>query len=473
MPEEEKTIMNRFYLLGASLLLCAPIWAQVSGVGGFGGSPLGQSGMDPNAASAMNVGFMPWLSVNGIYTHRLGVIGVNDKADRMTGTFSGGIGGSKLWRDGQMEAGYTGSGNYNNSYGLGSYNPKWRQTHVGNFSFAKDLTQRWQVGLGAMAGLSDGGYGVGSAFGSTGVPGLGGGFGFGASPGSSLGGDGSLSDPSQNGLVDSEVLNARVKFSSTRGAVAYRLTERFSVNGSGSASFARRDRNLSGLNSFSGGGGFNYQLTQRTQIGATYTHSNLDYVGLFGGIRYDVAQFGFQKDVTQHLAVSMQAGGARLDSTFIGVTALPPDLAALLGVSGTLEQMKTRNFAVAGRFQLTYTGNNSSFTAGYNRGVVPGNGVLYTSVRDVALLGYGRKISQNFGINFIASYTRLSGKVAVMKVTETAQGGAMASYRLFKGISFTGQGGYRYTAISGVQQLRDVYAGVGLAWRPGDAVFVF
>lgn len=465
--------MKRVYLWGVWLLACAPVWAQMSGVGGFGGSPIGQNGADPNAASAMNAGFLPWLSANGIYTHRLGEIRPNDKADRVTGTFSGGIGGSKAWRNSQLQAGYMGSGSYNSSYGLTSAVSKWRQTHVVNVAFAKDLTQRWQTAFSQIGGLSDGGYGVGSAFGATGVPGLSGGFGFGSSPGSSLGGDGSLSDPSQNGLVDSDVLNARAKFSSTRAALAYRLTERLSVNGTGNASFVRRNRNLSGLNAFSGGGGVNYQLTQHTQIGANYLHTNLDYVGLFGGIRYDVAQVGMQKSFSQHLSMIFQVGGARLNSTFIGVTALPDDLAALLGVSGTLEVQKRRNLAVSGRFQLSYSAKDSNFTAGYNRGMVPGNGVLYTSVRDVALLGYGRKISQNVGINFFASYSRLSGKVVVLRVTQTAQGGAMASYRLFKGVSLTGQGGYRYTAISGVQQLRDVYAGVGLAWRPGDAVFVF
>lgn len=462
--------MKLSLVLGTLLLACGPTWAQFGGAGGFGGSSLGAEGKtDSGGVGSADIGFVPWLSVNGIYNHRLGAIPIDQKADQMSGTFSGGIGGSKMWRNSQLQAGYIGSGSYNNVYSLNNAVAKWRQTHVANLGFAKDLTQRWQVGLSAVGGLSDGGYGVGSAFGATGIPGLGGSIG---ATGGSTSGDLTFQDPAQNGLVDNELSGARVKFGTARGAVAYRLTQRLSVNGTAGAAIARRT-SLSGVNGYSGGGGINYQLTQRTQIGGSYNRSNVDYVGLFGGVHYDTLQVGLQHDVNQNMTVLFQVGGARLNSTYIGTTALPPDLAALLGVSSTMEVQKVQNNALSGRFQLTYTGHDGSFSVGYNRGMAPGNGVVYASIRDVATIGYGRKITQNLGLSFNAAYTRMSGKVVVMKVTETAQGGAMASYRLYRGLSLTAQGGYRYTNIVTVQQRRDIYAGFGLAWRPGDAAFVF
>ncbi|WP_321475656.1 hypothetical protein [uncultured Paludibaculum sp.] len=467
--------MRLVFLLGAIVLACGPTWAQSGGggVGGFGGQPIGQS-QDPSNPSvqSMNVGFMPWLSLNGTYTHPMGASTVSRRDDLFGGSASGGFGGSKAWENSELQAGYVGSGTYNNlSYGRGF--SRWRQTHVVNLGYARQLNQRWQAGFNETGGLSDGGYGIGSAYGASGVPGLGSGFGLGSGSGGDLTGGGGFLDSGQNGIVDNEILGARVKFSVTRASLAYRVSERLSFNGTGGAAFARRGSSLSGLNSYTGGGGVNYQLSQRTQVGANYARTNVDYVGLFGGVHYDTAQGGFQTRLTENLSLTVRGGGALLSSTYVGTTQLPPDLAALLGVTATQEVKKASTKAFIGNVLLGYTTPKGSFSAGYNRGVAPGNGVVYTSVRDSAVASYGYRLGQNVGINFFAAYTRMSGRVAVFKVTQTAQGGGMLSYKLFKSVSLTGQGGYRYTTIPGVLQQRDVFAGIGLAWRPGDAVFVF
>ncbi|MGJ5813750.1 outer membrane protein [Paludibaculum fermentans] len=465
--------MKLAMLLGILAISSLPVGAQSGGVGGFGGEPIGlQQGDTGTGFQSQNVGFFPWLSVNGIYSHPLGTsIGLAN-SDRMGGTFSGGVGGSKAWQTSEVQAGYVGSGSYNNQ-SLSGAARRWRQTHVGNVGYVKQLTQQWQVSLSQVGGLSDGGYGIGSAFGASGVPGLGGGAGLGSFLGGDISGNGGFQDPNQNGLVDAEILDTRTKFSSSRASLAYRLTERLSANGTGGAGFARRGNGLSGVNAYTGGGGLNYQITQNTQIGGNYMHSNVDYVGLFGGSRYDTVQAGFQTKLTQQLQITAQGGAARLNSTFVGPVALPPDLAALLGVGSTLEVQRVSTNAVAVRVLLSYNARNSHFNAGYNRGVAPGNGVVFTSLRDSVVLGYGWKVGQKLGLSFTASYNRLSGRVGIMKVTQSAQGGTALSYKLFSSVSATAQGGYRYTTITGVRQFRELYAGFGLTWHPGDAVFTF
>lgn len=461
--------MKLIHLLGIAALACAPMQAQfgdAGGVGGFGGGPVGQSQMDQSGNNLTpGIGFLPWLSVNGNYSRTLNADQLGVRGDRFMGSAAGGIGGTKSWENSSLTAGYLGSGTYNNlSFARSA--ERWRQSHVVNLGYGRQVNQHWQFRVSSFGGLSDGGFGVGSAYGSTGIPGLGGGFGLDT-------GGGGLDDPNQNGLVDNELLSSRVKFYAGRGAVSYRVSERFSVGVFGGASFARRTNGLNGLNSYNGGSGATYQLNRTTQVGANYSRTNLDYVGFFGGVHFDTAAIGMQKELSQRMRIVVQGGASRLSSTFIGSTPIAPDLAALLGISNILEVKQTKRITGSGRAVLTYNTPSSHFNVGFDHGLAPGNGLLYASIRDVVNVGYGFPIGQKIGINFIANYYRMAGQVAVLRNSQSAQGGAMASYRLFRSVSATMQGGYRYIAISGSRQQRDTYVGIGLAWRPADGPFIF
>jgi hypothetical protein len=96
---------------------------------------------------------------------------------------------------------------------------------------------------------------------------------------------------------------------------------------------------------------------------------------------------------------------------------------------------------------------------------------LLAGVRDTVLAGYTRILTQRIGLSWTASYFRLSGRVGTIGTTENIQGAALMSIRIFRSFSFTAQGGLRYVEVPGTSRRREVFAGVGLAWMPGDDPF--
>ena len=448
------------------LALACSVFAQSGGFGG-GASADPFSMMGATAGTATSSGWRPWLSLNGNYVRPLS--GNNQLAAHApaVGTGSGGIGGNKAWGTKRLAGGYTGSVSYNTVSSRSI--PKWRPTQTANISYSQQVNQRVMVSLSQMGGISYGGYGVASGFGVNGLPGTSSSYGAGGFGD----GSGAFGDPAINGIVDNEIFNGRSLFYVTHGSLNYLISNRFAVSGSGSFSTVRRNQGIRGTTSLSGTAQLSYRLNERATLmgGSTYTTNR--YRDLFGSVHALFHTVGISYQLSPTLGISVAAGGGQIRSKFIGLVQLPPEVAALLGVSGELQVGESSSWSPSYNFSISKRAEFGSFTGGVSRGYSMGNGVVMAGVRDLAVLTFSRAVTPKIGVSLLASAARSSGRIGVFAATETVQGGANVSFRLGGGFNFGLNTGLRYVGIPSLSHRSDLYVGGGLSWSPGERPFTF
>ena len=456
----------RLTLLFALLACCAP--AALAQGSGTGNSPYAVF-EDSEVLDALR-GFHPWLSASGTYVHQLDQAAVN-RPDSVMGQVAGGVGGGKVWKDSLLGLSVFVGGTYSGRAILGGEH--WREHYTGALSYMRQVNKRIQVGASLSGGSSFGGYGAGSAFGLSMIPGMTSTYGL----GSLSSGFSSLSetfqDPGQNGLVDNELFLRPAAFFSAGGNLSYTFTERTYVNFSSGTGFVWRDGGLAGLGMFTGGASLGHRVSQRIEFGTTYMTSRFKYPNTFGGVTSQQAGGGMTVRISQRTKASLMGGYGWVDSNFIGSVALDPEAASLLGTGTQLAVQKAHFGTMLASGLLTHSVFHGGITVSARRLVSPGNGLMLTSIRDMASLAYGTPLGRKAGISISSYLSKNSGRVGTLGIVYTAQGGVGYSYRLFNNISLTCGAGVRAFWLPGTPRTSSLYATVGLAWSPGDRPFRF
>ena len=463
-----KTLMSGLSMRYVTFLVLMAAFAARAQVGGGQGRLPSIPTDGGSTTQAADSGFQPWLSVNGTYTHYLDKTPSEVSYGGLQPGFAGGISGWKNWNQKKFEAGYTGSVNGVSNSNSGA---DWTQNHTVMLSYSQQVNQKASFGFTQVGGYTHGGYGYGSAYGITGVPGLSSSFGPGFAASGASNGD--FGDVSNNGVVSGELLSTLSKFSLSSASVSYMLNQRWMVSGMGGVSFVRRSGQQYSQDSFQGGGGISYRLTRKSQIGGEYMQQNSRYSNLFGGVSSQSAMLNFQTQLSQTVTVSVGGGTGLIRSDFVGPVPIDPSLAELLGTTTVLQATQIRFLTPYYSASVSKQFERGSFSASAGRGSSAGNGVVMAGVQDTAIVTYSRTLNERIGTSWFGSYNRLSGRVATLAVTQTAQTGGMFSLRVFRSVSFTCQGGFRYQSIATSPRRRDLFAGFGLAWSPGDHPFIF
>ncbi len=462
--------MQRKLLVGLCVFVCRATWAQYGGMGGFGGMSGMPSGAQGGLDSGRGIGIRPWAVVNGFYSHQLDEISSNIKRDSLNGFASAGVSVGKVWQRSSLTGGFVGSGIYR-SQGIGARSDRWGYSNVGNLAFSHLATPRLRLGVAALGGVSDGGYGVGSYFSSYGIAGSSGNLG--STITGLAGSDLAFGDTSQNGLVDNEIVYNRVRFLAGTGNVQYSLTQRVYLKAQGMGSVIRRSQGLSGTNLQIGGGGMGYRLNERNELQLNYSFGHLDYTGLFGGVTTQTAYFTYMTQLGPNTSLGIYGGGFQLKSKFNGQVQLSDELAALLGISTQLEVKNVLFRSLAYGAMLSQRFASGNLTLRGDRGVAPGNGVMLASVRERVSMTYGRSLTPRVGSSLLANYTRTTSRVGVQGRSTNIQAGAGLSYRLWRSLHLTGQGGFRYLDALWLSRQREAYASAGLGWTPGELPLIF
>ncbi len=455
--------MRNLILLAMMTTLAA--YAQLGGAEGLPppiatGSSRGGSGKES--------GISPWLAASGAYSRDLVEHTVPNQVEGFSPNIAGGISGWKNWSQQRLGVSYMGTAN--RLVRLGE-SPDWQQNHVVMLSYAQNLNQRANFGVSQLGGMTHGGYGYGSAFGATGIPGLSGSLGPGSIVGRELGGE--FGDLGNNGVVNGELLSSLTKFSSTSGNFSYMLDQRWMVSGSGGLSMVRRSDGQYSQDSTQAGGSLSYRVTRDVQVGGSVSQQNTRYPGLFGGVSSQSAMFNFRTSFSPTLTVSGGGGIGRMSSSFIGEIPIDPALAELLGTATILKVSKTTfltpyyNAGVSKSFER----GALSFTGG--RGANSGNGVLMAGVQDMVSVSYAQTVNTRIGASCFLSYQRLSDRVATLKISQTVQTGAILSIRMFRSISFTSQAGVSHQTVAASPSRKFLTASVGVAWTIGNQPFMF
>lgn len=471
------TFRNFISLITLSALSGLPGAAQFigGGVGGFGsggsaGRFGGLGGSSGSSTRQPKASWRPWVSVTGNYVDNPLYIddagNVASAQDQRGMTAAWGVGGEKQWENTSLFAGYSGStwltSQSNSINGFSSV------VSLGaNHRFNRNL----YAGVQQIFGSTLGGYGVGSGFAGIGS----GPYGF---SGMSLSSPGAMFDfgnPRLNSFVDEELFNNRVHFSGTAGTLGYQLSLRSMLSVSGMAQFARRtNQSLSDLNSYLGSASYSYALNRDTSVGLDYSIGRFNYPNRFGGNRVQSLGVSMGRRFGERASLSGGAGATYFNSSFIGVVPLDPDLAESLGIPGVTQVQTARRLTWGGGLAANYRSDIAVFSLTAQRGMVPGNGILYGSVRDIIAFSAGRSfIDSRLAGTLNASLSRNSGIIQSV-VQIRYQSGVWLSYRVGAGIFLTAGGGLRWhQVVQSGPYLPSKFATVGLGWSPGDHALFF
>ncbi|HEY3412180.1 MAG TPA: hypothetical protein VGM51_03875 [Armatimonadota bacterium] len=424
-----------------------------------------------------STGLHPWLLANGIYNHTLSASADTAKYNTIIGTLSGGLGGFKSWENSQLGGSLMASGSYFDrgpaATGAQAGGSFWRQSYVADLGYSQQVSRRLKFIVQQLGGLSDGGYGLGSGFGANGVPGMTSSYGAGSTTAGGASGLDAFGNPANNGLVDNEIFSSRTKFYSGSVSMDYQISQRLYASGWGQASIIRRSGSLYGMDNAGGGGNVQYRATQMSVLGVGVQLGTTRYPGQFGGIRNESIFGVFTQRVTRTMSYTMQAGVGRVRSEFIGAVTLPPEVAAILGAGSSLQVTDTQFLSPVYNLSIHKIFELGTLILAGGRSFSAGNGFVQAGIRDTASINFGRALTPKLSANLVATYFRMSGRVGLLQVTETAQVGGMASYRFYRHLSLTAQAGTRYVGVTHGARRLDAYAGVGIGWSPGDHAFSF
>lgn len=461
-----KAKIGRRFVITCALILCSvgELSAQFGGFGGMSGfgNPGGQGQSMPGGAS-----LRPWLAANGSYSENLtGKENFSQVPTSVGYGASGGLNGGKAWRRdslvGSATASYQRFGHRSVASGV---------AFASSLGYSHQFSQR--VGFFANQTFSTtfGGYGYGagmSSFGSFGLSGIGvfRDFGFGTGFG--------FSDPANNGVVDSDIIGSRVYFLASSVGLTYQPTLRWQFNVGSTVTAARRQNaSLNDVTSYGGGGSAGYRVSERLTVGVSGQYSTFSYGGRFSDNKSLYGGFGFTYQATPRTMISAMAGMSAYRSTSFATVAFDPILADLIGQPTILNLQKISVASGAGSANITHTRGPFSFAANYDRGITPGNGILYASRRDSVYGSASYRPINRVGTNLYASYGRLNSLQQSGARNESTSVGGNVDVRITNSLFFILGGGYRYSKLSTLHNLSQRFATVGLSWSPEGAMFRF
>jgi hypothetical protein len=203
-----------------------------------------------------------------------------------------------------------------------------------------------------------------------------------------------------------------------------------------------------------------------------YVYSAFEYQKIFGSSNAQQAFLQYAVMPNERSRLTIWAGGVLFRAESIGEIALDPKLAELLGQPLQLVVQNTHRIGGIGGVTYSYSSRTASFTAGYARGLSPGNGALYASGYDSVFANLSRSIGQRMGVGLAATWSRNSDWIVVGSHSEVRTGGVFWSWRLGKGFSTTMSGGIQYSILPNGRG-RGYYGAAGIAWSPIDSPFQF
>lgn len=452
------------------LLASVSAWAQMGGAGSM---------RDPRDTNTSGAGtFQPWLSVNGIYDTSLDLPAGTQSYLARAVNLGGGLSAVKSFRRTSLIFSYAGSGSDYIGRSSGS-REGWKSSNVGTLAVSSQVTERLTLDFSELGGAGNGGFGAASAGLSSGGLGVLGSVGL--SSGSLFGGSGGLGgvstglDPSQNGLVDADYSLRMAYFSGTSAGVGILLSQRTMLNIGGTASFIRRegnsysDSNMVGANVM-----LSTRLSRRFATFIGYSFNHIDYTASIGKVSMQGGFAGLQYTLSPHDQVSVSITDSYLDSKLATTVTLPPDVAALLGVSSTTTVSANSRSYAGGRLMYAHAFQRGGFDLSCMSSVAPGNDLILLARTEGCSVTLSRSLTDRFSVSGLGGLRRLNGLSQSGSRYDVLSGGLVFSYRIFRGLALTAGSTYRYSQIQpSAQSLKSVSANAGLYWSPAEGPHLF
>ncbi len=407
-------------------------------------------GGGPSLSDGQPVGLIPFISLNGVYDSGLSTTSVNSEGTvpYVTGygleaTF--GVTGNRRWRHTALDLDYRGSARHytqrsyydgmDNSLQLGFKHFLSARTYFEVTANASRYQRAYNL---PMAGY----YGTGfEAY-----------------------------NPGYSGLTTNDFFDSPTNALIGAGRLIHEHSPRLSFSVGANGFFVRRRSSaLIGTTGYTTTGDVAYRLSRYQSIALEYTFSHFDFKSSFGQSDMNGASLNYSIRLGRHTEVAIQAGAFRVESLRLRTVQFDPAIAILLGRSFGFEKFHGVAYAPRMGAHITRSFRKATFSVGYDRTVLAGNGVYATSSYESGQLGYSYGGFRRLTFQWGADYHRFSAMTQDLGRYRGFATGVGFGYRLGRGISFIARGDVRRFYISN-SPLNRVYGRtvVGFSWSPGE-----
>jgi hypothetical protein len=355
----------------------------------------------------------------------------------------------------------------------------WVSSNVATLAVSSQVTQRVTLDFAETGGAANGGFGAASAgmlsggLGLLGSLNVAGGYLSGA--GAGLGAASSGLDALSNNLVDADYYQQMTYFSSTSANAGFLLSNRTMLNIGGSGSFIRREgRSFSDANMVGANAMLSTELSRRFSTYFGYSFNKIDFIQSIRNIYVQGGFAGISYELSPHDQFSMSVSDSYVDMKLVSSVTLPPDVAALLGVSTTTVVVNNSRSFLGGKLSYIHTFQRGGFDLSCSSSIVPGNDLILMARTEGCAVSLSRMLTPRFSVNGIAGARRLNSMTQAGSRYDVLNGGLLLSYRVFRGLSFTAGANYNAMEIHPSMDSRTwVTVNAGLRWSPRDEINLF
>jgi hypothetical protein len=278
-------------------------------------------------------------------------------------------------------------------------------------------------------------------------------------------------DPSTTYAPTSDFFDNRTEYLSTQANVIIQKTARLSFSLGGDGFLVRRSSSaLYGVTGASAHADVQYRLTRRSTIGANYTFTHFDYIGVLSSSNLQGFSGVYSMRLSRWLEFSGSAGYFRVETRFIQNVPIDPAIAALIGTPEGTVVLDRIDHLMSGSGRLSRTFPKGVLYLSGGRGVTPGNGLFLTSVTTNAMAGYSYTGLRRWSLGVSAGYSRADSIGNVLGSYGSYNGTLTASRQIVRNVhgivSFSGR---RYNSVDFSLYNRLIYdVRVGVGYSPGD-----
>jgi hypothetical protein len=333
----------------------------------------------------------------------------------------GGVGAYHAWSKSTLSLAYSANfSQYTSSFFTSGTNQNL------NLSFNRQLSRRWSLGVGVLAGNVL--YGTGYL--------------------------GAQADTAGN--VQLNPFSPNTRYLTGYASLSYQQSRRLSYFVSGGFYLQRFSYSGAvGTTGGSGSGGVNYRITSRTSIFGSYSHSYYAYQMDAGNTYVDGVSFGISHTFKNRWGAS--AYGGITHSNVNGLLNIPVGIITPTGVTSGFLRVPYVTTAVLPAFggSISRYMRKSQFSFGGGQSVISGNGYYLASQSRYLSGNYSRSFQQRTNASFGGYWSRLSSVSGTMAYSYNTSGfGASYSYVILSHVSAYARYDFvRYGTISS-------YAGV-------------
>jgi len=424
------------------IALVAPAFGQ------YAGPAILSRGESPAGLTEPQLSFRPYLELMGVYDTGLsGVAVVNAQGDLANTAaygieFTGGISGTHSWKHTRIGLDYRGSVRH---YTQATFYDGTEQSLM--LDVAHQFTRHVAIDLRETAGIFSWGAGL------LGLP-------------QTIG-----YDPNSAMIPTADFYDNETIYLTTEANLTYQRTARLSFDFGGDGYVVRRRSSaLYGMTGAAAHGDLQYRWTRRTTVGAMYTFTHFDFIGILGGTDMHSAVLTYSTALSKNWEFSGYGGFARVESRFEQLVPLALPVQALLGVSAVPAVTYSVTYIPNVQVRLSRTFPKGVAYVSGERSVIPGNGLFLTSSQTSVLAGYNFTGLRRWSFGASGGYMAMQSLGNLVGRYNTAMGGFTASRQITRAVhALAGVRYMKYTSPDFSNYNRPVYdVRIGLGFTPGD-----